>query len=320
MNRTFSVLDARSHEWKRRRQWWIDRYNIQSEKGREDLLTDVGLFNKKRISVFDAYLTELVYTWFLSKSGNKVLDPFAGGSVRGIVCNALGHQYTGIDISSSQVDANRLQSDEPQWIVGNADTVLDSIYDDFDLVFTCPPYHNLEVYSDNKEDLSNQDYETFLINYGSIIKKSVSKLKDNRFFVIVVSEIRDYLDGYYTEGFYKGLVKDTQVLAEQSGLHYYNELILLNATGNAALMENKYFNKNKKFARVHQNVLVFVKGNPDLATIELSDDDYICEIDGVKYKSFRHAAISIDPHKQVPSRIEKKCRSNKPKYDNWRML
>ena len=42
----------------------------------------------------------------------------------------------------------------------------------FDLLFSCPPYYDLEVYSDNKEDLSNKPtYEEFLTKYKEIIKE-----------------------------------------------------------------------------------------------------------------------------------------------------
>jgi len=36
-----------------------------------------------------------------------VLDPFAGGSVRGIVASRLGYRYVGIELRQEQVEANR---------------------------------------------------------------------------------------------------------------------------------------------------------------------------------------------------------------------
>jgi hypothetical protein len=46
-------------------------------------------------SVFDPVLCELACRWF-SPPGGRVLDPFAGGSVRGIVAALLGRDYIGI--------------------------------------------------------------------------------------------------------------------------------------------------------------------------------------------------------------------------------
>jgi hypothetical protein len=59
-------------------------------------------------SVFDPVLCELALRWF-SGPGARVLDPFAGGSVRGIVAAALGREYVGIELRAEQVGANREQ-------------------------------------------------------------------------------------------------------------------------------------------------------------------------------------------------------------------
>lgn len=59
-------------------------------------------------SVFDPVLCELVYRWF-SPAGGLVLDPFAGGSVRGVVAGVLGRRYAGLDLSAEQVLANETQ-------------------------------------------------------------------------------------------------------------------------------------------------------------------------------------------------------------------
>jgi hypothetical protein len=48
-------------------------------------------------SIFDPVLCELAYRWFCPPGG-LVLDPFAGGSVRGIVAAKLGRQYVGYDL------------------------------------------------------------------------------------------------------------------------------------------------------------------------------------------------------------------------------
>ena len=42
-------------------------------------------------SIFDPVLCEIAYRWFCPPAG-RVLDPFAGGSVRGIVAALLGRR------------------------------------------------------------------------------------------------------------------------------------------------------------------------------------------------------------------------------------
>jgi len=316
----FSILDTRSKDWQQRKRWWINKYDIQSELGREDTKSSVSLWNDNSVSIFDATLCEVIYNWYLPESGGSILDPFAGGSVRGIVASELGHDYTGIDLSNSQIDANRLQSNKPKWIQGDSDKELDGIGEQYDLVFTCPPYHDLEIYTDHKDDLSNMDYDSFIEKYTSIISKSFTKLKDNRFMVIVVSEIREQSKTRdYKIGKYKGFVSDTIKAAEQSGLHFYNDIILYNSNLNASRIAKTYFDRNRKVASVHQNILVFVKGNPDLAVEEFKDADPVCNVNGVDYKSFRHAAISIDPNNLVASEVERRCKHSKFKYRNWNL-
>ena len=59
-------------------------------------------------SVFDPVLTELCYAWFTCE-GDTVLDPFAGGSVRGVVASIMGRRYTGVELRAEQVEANAAQ-------------------------------------------------------------------------------------------------------------------------------------------------------------------------------------------------------------------
>lgn len=317
----FSILDTRTKEWKDRKNWWVINHRIQSELGRESAESKTIFWETENtVSIFDPVLCELMYDWFTPKGGT-ILDPFAGGSVRGIVAEELGYKYTGIDISEEQIKANKLQSQKPNWIIGDSCKVLDTIYDKYDLVFTCPPYHDLEVYSDNPNDISNMDYQEFLTSLKLILNKSFSKLRDNRFFVIVVSEIRDLTKTRnYKIGKYKGFVSSVIEMCEEMGLSYYNDMILYNSQHQASRVAKTYFDRNRKIASVHQNILVFVKGNPDIATIEIEGGEPMCSVNGKKYLSFRHAAIDIDPSNLVGTEIERRCKSTKSKYKDWQII
>ena len=70
----------------------------------------------------------------------------------------------------------------PTWTCGdslNIDTIAKGY--EADLLFSCPPYTDLEVYSDAKEDISNMPYKEFLSVYREIIRKSCNLLKNDRF-------------------------------------------------------------------------------------------------------------------------------------------
>jgi DNA modification methylase len=214
-------------------------------------------------SIFDPVLCELAYSWF-SAPGQLVLDPFAGGSVRGVVASKLGRQYIGHELRQEQVDANRQQGSKicgddatpPAWICGdsrNIDTTCKDVEADF--LFSCPPYADLEVYSDDPKDLSTLGYEEFKGAYFEIIKKSCSLLKKDRFACFIVGEVRDKKGNYYN------FVGDTIQAFKDAGLNYYNEAILITAVGSLPIRAGKQFSASRKLGKTHQNVLVFVKGD-----------------------------------------------------------
>ena len=318
----FSVLDTRTKEWKQQKEWWITTYSIQSELGREETESRTMFWNSPtNVSIFDPVLCEVMYDWF-SPKGGLVLDPFSGGSVRGIVAEEMGRNYTGIDLSESQIEANKKQSQKPNWILGDSFDVLDELDDNFyDFIFTCPPYYDLEIYTDNPKDISNMDVDSFDGVYKSILQKSIKKLKNNRFYAIVVSEVREpSVTGRYSIGKYRRLVSKTIDILEEGGLSFYNDMVLFNSQHQASRVGKVYFERNRKIPSVHQNVLVFVKGNPDIATIEIGGGEPMCKVNGKEYLSFRHAAIDIDADKLVASEVERRCRSTKSSYKDWQII
>ena len=221
-------------------------------------------------SIFDPVLCELAYRWFCPPGG-QVIDPFAGGSVRGVVAGALGRHYFGIDLRAEQIAANELQADaifagrpdepRPRWAVGDSRVVLNNdVVPDADMVFTCPPYADLEVYSEDPRDISTMAYPDFLAAYRQIIALACARLKPDRFAVVVVGEVRG------ADGNYYGFVPDTVRAFMDAGLAFYNEAILVTAVGSLPQRTRKQFTSGRKFGRTHQNVLVFVKGSPQAAT------------------------------------------------------
>lgn len=275
----FSVLDGRSGKWQARKKEWIAQ-GIDSGEGRPEGLLGNGMLtvaqkytpnaNLNGTSIFDPVLCELMIKWFAPYQGS-IFDPFAGGSVRGIVAALLGSEYIGIDLREEQVAANVQQAEtlgvSPRWICDdsrNADAHLDD--ESVDFVFSCPPYADLEVYSDDPRDLSNMDYNAFLSAYREIIRLSVKKLRQDRFAVFVVGDVRD------KKGFYRDFISDTKRAFIDAGAGLYNELIKLDALATAPVRAALLF-KNRKAVKVHQNVLVFYKGDPSNIRLHFGEID-----------------------------------------------
>lgn len=269
----FSVLDTKSGKWQNRKRLWKNK-GIKSEVGRDAKAFNIGMNANKEngweleddhgsgVSIFDPALCEIIYHWFCPEHG-QILDPFAGGSVRGIVANFLGYNYTCIDIRAEQVASNIEQGAEllpegrrPKWITGDSNHVLDidagHELKEFDLVFSCPPYADLEVYSDLAGDISNKPYIEFMRLYREIIQKSIKLLKPGCLACFVVGEVRD------KNGNYIGFVPDTIRAFEDAGARFYNEIILLNSIATASVRAGGNM-KSKKVVKIHQNVLVFKK-------------------------------------------------------------
>lgn len=272
----FTVLDARQGYWLDRKREWVS-IGIKSEQGRGDAKTyntkgslkkDGILDDQENVSIFDPVLCELAYLWFSPKNGT-VLDPFAGGSVRGVVASKLGRQYVGIDLREEQIEENRKQADLicndpiPVWKCGDSLNISNHCLGmQADLIFSCPPYADLEVYSDDERDLSTMEYAKFIDVYRQIVKASCDLLKENRFACFVVGEVRD------AKGIYYNFLGDTIKAFLDCGMKYYNEAAYLTPNGTLALRAAKQMNASRKLGKGHQNLLVFVKGDPKIATRE----------------------------------------------------
>jgi DNA modification methylase len=266
----FSILDTKSGNWQRRKKLW-KKLGIKSEVGRNAISINNGtddyreiknkkIYNNKEkyTSIFDPALCEIIYHWFCDEKGS-ILDPFAGGSVRGIVANYMGYKYTGVELRTEQVESNREQAldilelnNQPQWYVGDSNKVLNELNKEYDFIFSCPPYANLEVYSELEGDISNMNYNDFLNAYESIIEKSCKLLKKDGYACFVVGEVRD------KKGNYIGFVPDTIRAFQKCGMQFYNEAILLNPVASASMRANGNM-KTKKLVKIHQNILIFKK-------------------------------------------------------------
>lgn len=218
-------------------------------------------------SIFDPVLCEIAYSWFCPPGG-EVLDPFAGGSVRGIVAAALGFHYTGIELRGEQVEANRVQWEEmkdkpwlkgkpmPVWVQGDSMNVRQLVQGkQFDMIFSCPPYGDLEVYSKDPADISNMTYDQFVEFYEKIIKRSCSLLKPNRLAAWVIGDFRDKKTGML-----RGFIDDTNWAFSQAGLGLYNDAVLITMVGSLPIRAGAHFRNYRKLGRTHQVMQVYYKG------------------------------------------------------------
>lgn len=271
----FSVLDTRQGYWTERRNKCLTitgnlsatrtgEYGTVGGGGRtmgkfgNDFRNGASFNNiNEGTSNFDPVLAEVMMRWFNTPQG-KILDPFGGEQTKGVVAGVLGYPYHGCEIRQDQVDYNRAittQFKDINYVCGDSNDIDELITErEFDMVFTSPPYFDLEVYS--ATDMSSlPTYKAFMGQLENIYQKCSVMLNDNRFFVVKVGEIRDKKGGMY-----RNFVGDTIEMCMRMGLHYYNEIILVNSVGTAPMRANGTF-RTRKIVKLHQNILVFYKGD-----------------------------------------------------------
>ena len=165
------------------------------------------------------------------------------------------------------------------WIQGDSrdvKTLVDREVE-YDFMLSCPPYADLERYSDDPADLSTLDYDDFRMAYRDVIAASADLLAEDSFAAFVVGEVRG------KDGTFYSFVPDTIDAFEDAGLAFYNEAILVNCPDSAAVRAARYLEASRKLTKVHQNVLIFVKGDAKRAAAKAGilemDESYLAELD-----------------------------------------
>lgn len=277
----FSVIDTRQGYWQDRKRKWNALIGDEGESREDTLgmtLLTTNMYGKtgiKNVSILDACLAEITNLWFLPNKIDykpKTFDPFAGDTVFGFVSAYMGNSFTGIELRPEQAALNneRTKDIDANYICDDGQNVAKHLEaESQDLMFSCPPYFDLEQYSDLPNDASNQDYDGFRQIIENAFVGAIKCLKKNRFAVVVMSNVRD------KKGAYHNITGDIKDVFKKEGCHLYNEIILLNVAGTAQIRAGRAM-ANRKVVRVHQDVLVFYKGDikdiqKDFGEVEVAD-------------------------------------------------
>ena len=212
-------------------------------------------------SVLDPVACEVILRFFMPTDGKRVYNPFGGGVQFGFVSASYGYEYIASEIRQNQCDANNILCQDlnsAKWIKSDS-----SSYEPegmFDLCFSCPPYYRVEKYIDYEGvipegELNNlPSYYEFRDTLFEGYKKAISKLNDNRFFVIMTGDSRDNTGAYY------GCEAEHELFFKEQGLHIYNKIVYLECEF-TRLAHAKRTLDYRKFPKREQKILVFYKGN-----------------------------------------------------------
>ena len=313
----FSILDCRQGYWQARKKMWRGVIGDMGQSRQGKLIQSIGMQYKDLytrtaehrktlgisfreyldnyvpeevkqhesqkvvstgVSLFDPVLAEILCKWFTPYKGAKIFDCFAGDTQKGLVFGTCGYEFKGVELRQEQVDINNeVIADRGlpiSYVCDDGQNVANHFEPESqDLLFSCPPYFDLEVYSDLPNDASNQGtYKEFIAILDNAFKAAFGCLKENRFAVVVLGDVRSKKDGsYYDFG------GDVKRIFREAGAHLYNELILIEMSSSVALRAKKYM-ESRKVVKMHQNILVFYKGDPakvrnEFAPIEITEDE-----------------------------------------------
>jgi DNA modification methylase len=181
--------------------------------------------------------------------------------MKGNVIAHLGGKWTGIELRKQQVIHNNNKAfNGAKWICDTGENITKHIdYNSADMILSCPPYFNLEVYSELENDISNaKSYDIFINSLRKMYVESIKCLKNDSFACIVIQNIRKVKSKLYID--YYPFKEDVIKIFTENGMFFYNDIVILKSNGTAQMRAIPYMNQ-KKIVPIHEYLLVFYKGN-----------------------------------------------------------
>jgi DNA modification methylase len=223
----------------------------------------------QKMSEFHAGVAENIIRYW-SMKGSKVVDPFAGRVTRAVVTTKLDREYYGYEITPNTYKRALTHFDKhnisPNLYKGDG-CKLEHTEDNFaDLVFTCPPYFNIEQYETCDNQLSDiKDYHTFMDSMGECIKNVKRVLKEGAWAVFVVADFR-------VGGELKSFSSDLIQSFKNNDMIHYDTIIMENISPFATL--TAYQAACKRYTpKTHEYILVFRKPGeyvvPDYCSVDI---------------------------------------------------
>ena len=206
-------------------------------------------------SVFPAPLVEWILLRYGGEGGGRIIDAFAGGPPRALVSAIMGFEYHGFEIRKEQIEENkkvlkRLNLSAHYHLSDGR--YLKGVKGPFDCALTCPPYYNLEVYSDHPDDISTfNDYRTFDAAMWECANAHRPLMKPGAFVCVVVGPFRDKKTGELID-FPAHTVENFQ----DAGFVYHQQIVLSKNFGSAAKRSTNAW-RGKKLVPIHEFLLVF---------------------------------------------------------------
>lgn len=252
------LIGRRIRDWRR-----LTGEDGHSGTRTQSMRTDHDSVYTSTHSVFPAPLCEWIILRYGGPTGGLILDAFAGGPPRAIVSALMGYKYIGYDIRQEQIDENikvvtRLGCESNITFHCSDGTLLDGSADSScDFALTCPPYFDLEQYSDLPNDLSNlNSYDEFNHAMLNCAKAHYRVMKPSSFVCIVTCPFR--VGGNKDENELRDFPGDTVRNFRTAGFMLWQKIVLSRNFASAAVRSTTSW-KGLKLVPRHEELLVFRK-------------------------------------------------------------
>jgi DNA modification methylase len=243
--------------------FWL--YNRENDLNSEHLRDRFVNFYDEKIllSEFNPTIAKNIISYW-SNEGDLILDPFSGRT-RALVSYSMNRKYLGYEISKDAYnytinkfkDLKLSERENFNVDIKNEDCInMESLKDEsVDLIFTCPPYWDIEKYESCKGQLSDiEDYDIFLKELMLRLNISIKKLKKDKYMCIVIGDFRKNKKYYALHSFL------IQSMENNKDIKLHDIIAVQNIPFNTAAF---YFGPGKKSAKItskaHEYLLVWKK-------------------------------------------------------------
>jgi len=202
--------------------------------------------SRQQFSPFPEEVARVCYELYL-RDCEQIFDPFAGWGERHLYAKEYGKQYTGFDVNPLAI-----QHASDHFAVNNelADSEIES-FPKFDGLITCPPYWNLEKYTECGIDAA-PTWNNFLVRYLSIFAKAWEAANDGATFCIMVGDWRK-------DGIYYDIAHQTRKIFEQFGATTIDDVVVSRKGISKIKIMLPQAKRLGYSVKVHESLLVFRK-------------------------------------------------------------
>jgi DNA modification methylase len=215
--------------------------------------------DKNMLSTFSPVMAKNIIN-FWSEKNDIILDPFSGRT-RAIMANALERNYIGYEVSKDVTDymTDRLSKIKLTTNIKILNKDCATLGEELkgsvvDLIFTCPPYWNLEKYQSCPGQLSDYtNYKHFLMALHERLTEALKTLKSQKYMCVVVGDFR-YNKQYIP--FHNDLI---QTMKANENIDLHDVVVLQNIPFNTAAFYFGSKKKHKYTAKAHEYLIVWKK-------------------------------------------------------------